>query len=236
MLKKLPTSLIAAFLLIFTNVKTVQAGSLEDFHTWGTLTATGSLSPVHADLSKFRYWLEGQGRFGDDSSRFSQGILRAGLGYAVTDTTSLWLGYGWIPSEQPIAAVPFEENRIWQQLLWNKQYELGTFSSRSRFEQRFMGIGNDVGWRFRQLLKASVPLRIIDHTSFVISDEYFVDINKTDWKADNGFDQNRLFVGIGYAFDAHAKTEIGYMNQYINKLKGPHALNHILSVNFYLNY
>ena len=72
--------------------------------------------------------------------------------------------------------------------------------------------------------------------SFVVSDEYFANINKTNYGADDGFDQNRAFAGIGYNFDKNIKTEIGYMNQYIRKAKAADRMDDILSVNLYLNY
>ncbi|MGZ8188354.1 MAG: DUF2490 domain-containing protein [Methylosarcina sp.] len=214
----------------------VFAKTAEDFQTWGNITAMGSLGIVSPELKNYKYWLEGQGRFGEDTSRFSQGMLRTGLGYALNDHTSPWLGYAFIPTEEPFATSPFDEHRIWQQLLWNKSFSFGTITSRSRFEQRFVQTGEDVGWRFRQLLKLSTPLPFAPDFSLVATDEYFVNLNRTDWNADDGFDQNRLFTGIGYNFDKHIKTEIGYMNQYIRKAPGPDRISHILSVNLYLTY
>ena len=206
----------------------------EDFQTWGNLTATGSLGIVNPELKNLKYWVEGQGRFGNDTSQFSQGMVRAGLGYTVMDKVSVWLGYAFIPTEEPFAKKPFDEHRSWQQVLWNDKFADITLTSRSRLEERFMETGSDVGWRFRQMFKASVPMAY--DFSFVLSDEYFANINKTNYGADEGFDQNRAFAGIGYNFDKKIKTEIGYMNQYIRKPNSADRMSDILSVNLYLNY
>ncbi|MGR9086182.1 MAG: DUF2490 domain-containing protein [Gammaproteobacteria bacterium] len=214
----------------------VAAKTAEDFQTWGNITLTGRLGAVSPELKNFRYWLEGQGRFGDDTSRFSQGMLRSGLGYALNDAASIWLGYAFIPTEEPFSTPPVDEHRIWQQLLWSKAFSSGTITSRSRFEQRFVQRGDDVGWRFRQLFKLSSPLPFAPDFSLVLTDEYFVNLNRTDWNADDGFDQNRLFTGMGYNFNTNIRTEIGYMNQYIRKSEAPDRISHILSVNLYLNY
>ena len=231
---KIPfTTLIMLGLILAGPVK---GQTTEDFQTWGSVTAIGSLSVLNPDLQKFKYWLEGHGRFGNDTSRFSQGILRTGLGYAVNENTSVWLGYAWVPTDEPFAKKAFDENRIWQQLLWSHKYSLATVTSRSRFEQRFIPAGSQVGWRFRQLLKISVPLSFAPSFSLVASDEYFANLNKTNWGADDGFDQNRAFAGVGFNFDKHTKTEVGYMNQYIRKAVGPDRMDHILSVNLLLNY
>jgi hypothetical protein len=211
-----------------------QAKTVEDFQTWGNVTATGSLGVISPNLQKMKYWLEGQGRFGNDTSQFSQGMLRAGLGYAVAEKVSVWLGYAFIPTDEPFAKKAFDEHRIWQQVLWSDKFAGVTLTSRSRFEQRFMQTGSDVGWRFRQLFKASVPVAY--DFSLVASDEYFANINKTNFGADDGFDQNRAFVGVGYNFNQNIKTEVGYMNQYIRKANAPDRQDHILSVNLYLNY
>lgn len=213
-----------------------KALTTEDFQTWGTITAIGSLGVLKPDLKNFKYWVEGQGRFGNDTSVFSQGILRTGLGVALNESTSAWLGYAWVPTDKPFTRNAFDENRIWQQLLWSQKYFLATVTSRSRLEQRFIPTGSDVGWRFRQLLKVSAPLTFAPSFSLVASDEYFVNINKTNWGADDGFDQNRAFAGIGFNFDKNTKTEVGYMNQYIRKAVGPDLMDHILSVNLLLNY
>lgn len=231
---KIPPPLLLLLGLVTSN--NLLAGPKEDFQTWGTATAVGSLDVIHPDLSRYRYWLEGQGRFGNDTSQVSQGMLRTGLGYALGETVTMWLGYAFIPTDEPFVTVPFDEHRIWQQLLWNTQFSFGSFSSRSRLEQRFMQTGDDVGWRYRQLVKISVPFSFAPSFSFVASDEVFVDLNKTDWKAANGFDQNRAFAGIGYNFNKNIKTEIGYMNQYIRKKNAQDFVSHILSVNLYLNY
>lgn len=206
----------------------------EDFQTWAAITATGSLGVVSPELQSFRYWLEGQGRFGGDSSFLSQGMLRPGLGYAINEHASLWLGYAFIPTMKPFASPAFNENRIWQQFLWTDKTFLGSFTSRSRFEQRFTN-QPDVAYRFRQMFKLSYPLDFAPKFSLVGSDELFVNVNSTGTIA-AGFDQNRVFAGIGYSVDEHIKTEVGYMNQYVRRENKADLMDHILSVNLLLNY
>lgn len=214
----------------------VKGKTTEDLQTWGSIIATGSLDALNSDLKSFKYWLEGQGRFGNDTSLFSQGLLRTGLGFAVNENTSAWLGYAWVPTDEPFTKIAFDENRIWQQLLWGKKVSFAAVTSRSRLEQRVIPTGSEIGWRFRQQLKVSVPLSFAPSFSLVASDEYFVNLNKTNWGADDGFDQNRAFGGIGFNFDKNIRTEVGYMNQYIRKAVVPDQMNHILSANFLLTY
>lgn len=208
----------------------------EDLQAWGNVTAITALERYSPDLTNVKLWLEGQGRFGDDVSQFSQGILRIGLGYSVFDNLSFWLGYGWIPNEPVGPSEAFDEHRIWQQMLWTEKISDGNFMSRSRLEQRFDERGDDVGWRFRQFFKYYRPTSLSPKLSWVLWDEVFVDINKPDWKADNGFDQNRIFAGLGYQLDNNIRTEFGYINQYIRKPSARDSMNHILSFNLFLRY
>ena len=83
-------------------------------------------------------------------------MVRPGLGYALNENVSLWLGYAYIPTMAPFTNDDFSENRIWQQFLWSDKTSLGTYSLRTRFEERFVG-QPDVAYRFRQLAKLSYP-------------------------------------------------------------------------------
>jgi len=222
--------------ILLTVPAAASAGSLEDFQTWGNITAIGGFGFIDPKLKSVRYWLEGQGRFGEDASRLSQSMVRPAFGYALNDKASVWLGYAWIFTDRPFTGRRFDENRIWQQFLWTQPTPFGSFTSRSRIEQRFAETGDDAGWRFRQFVKLSVPLAFAPDFSLVGWEEVFVRINKTDWSGDDGFDQNRLFVGLGYNFSKEIKTEIGYMNQYIRRAEAPDRISHVLSISLLLNY
>jgi hypothetical protein len=235
-LTTIKTKLFVIMVIGLLVVNSSYAKTAEDFQTWGNITATGSLGVLKPELRNFKYWLEGQGRFGLNTSAFSQGMLRTGLGYQVNDQTSVWMGYAWVPTDEPFTNTAFDEHRIWEQVLWSDKFSFGTFTSRSRLEQRFIPTGSQVGWRFRQMFKVSIPMPFAPSFSFVASDEYFANFNKTNYGADDGFDQNRAFAGIGYNFNKNIKTEVGYMNQYIRKANNPDRMDNILSVNLFLNY
>ena len=206
----------------------------EDFQTWTNITANGSFGLLDPRLSKFRFWLEGQGRFGNDSTTLSQGILRPGLGYSLTDRASVWLGYAFIPTMEPFTRNDLNENRIWQQLLWTPQTPFGPITSRTRFEQRFTR-APDVSYRFRQMVRYAYPLDFAPGFMLVGWDEIFLNLNSTGTFT-AGFDQNRVFVGVGYNIDEHVRTELGYMNQYIYRDTTEDFMTHALSANLFLNY
>ncbi|NIO04570.1 MAG: DUF2490 domain-containing protein [Proteobacteria bacterium] len=69
-------------------------------------------------------------------------------------------------------------------------------------------------------------------------DEVFLNLNSTDWGADSGFDQNRVFAGFGWHFgpSRHIRAAIGYLNQFVHKTSADDEINHILSINLLLNF
>lgn len=227
---------LSSMMLLAPATASAFADDLSDFQTWGNVTATGSLGALHPDLGKIKYWIEGQGRFGDNTSRFSQGLIRPGIGYQLTETTSIWAGYAWAPTSQPFARKDFDEHRVWQQVLWRDRFSFGTVTSRTRMEERMApALGNDVGLRFRQLFKLSVPLSFAPGFSLIAQDEVFVALNSNDWVARRGIDNNRAFFGVGYSFNKNVSTELGYMNHYIVR-RGANLMDHILAVNLFLNF
>jgi hypothetical protein len=206
----------------------------QDFQTWTNITANASFGLIDPGLTKFRFWLEGQGRFGNDSTTLSQGILRPGLGYSLADNLSLWLGYAVIPTMEPFTQNDFNENRIWQQVLWTPTTPFGPITSRTRFEQRFTR-APDVAYRARQMLRLAYPLDFAPGFMLVGWEEVFLNVNSTGTFT-AGFDQNRVFVGVGYNIDDHMRTEIGYMNQYIYRDTTADFMSHVLSLNLFLNH
>jgi len=62
----------------------------------------------------------------------------------------------------------------------------------------------------------------------VFYDEYFINLNHTDYGARKGFDQNRAFLGGNWALNPDTKLEIGYLNQYVNT-KQADLMNHVFS-------
>ena len=237
---RISTALVLSGLILSGPVAAQQfANDLTDFQVWGNITATGNwgfVNPDNPTLKKWKWWAEGQGRFGDNASHFSQALLRPGLGYQVNNTTSIWAGYAWAPTTSPFTKIPVDEQRVWQQVLWRDKFSFGTVQVRSRLEERMIPqLGQDVGLRYRQLLKLSVPLSFAPGFSYIVQDEVFVALNTNDWVPRRGLDNNRFFTGIGYAITKEITGEIGYMNHYIVR-RGANLMDHILSINLLANF
>jgi hypothetical protein len=226
-------------IMSFSANHTSAAGISEDFQTWGNITAVGSFDSLKPAWKDYKYWLEGQGRFGNNTSRFSQSVMRLGLGYAINSKTSVWTGFAWAPTSKPFTSTPFNEYRMWQQLLWSDTFSFATTTLRTRLEERFFDISqsDDVAFRFRQLAKLTLPIPFAPPSfRLALTNEVFVHLNNTDQGFKRGLDQNRAFAGIAYRFNPETVVEIGYMNHYIKRYKKTDLMQHILSANLYFNF
>ena len=227
-----------AFALALLSSGVVAAQSVHDFGTWFSINTAGKLNHRCCEDSKMRWWFDGHLRYLDDSGGFNQSIIRPGIGYALNENATLWLGYAWINSLPPNGNPVFDENRVWQQLLWSKKYQATTAFSRSRLEQRFVETGSDTGWRFRQFFKLDQPFVWQEKLSFVTWDEMFFDLNSTDFGQNGSFSQNRAFVGLGWKFDGphKPKIEVGYLNQFIRRRSRGDRFHHIVSFNWFRTF
>lgn len=232
-------ALLAACLLPAATVSPAHAQ--EDFRIWENITGIVNLGSVDKRLDKWRWWVEGQGRFRDSGRAADQGLARTGLGYQLTEKASIWLGFAYVGT-YPQGRKNFDEYRIWQQLLLTDKTSFGDLTSRTRLEQRFIEDINPVEWRFREFVRFSRPIYEGSPISLVLWDEVFVRLNSTNAQNRFGFDQNRGFAGLGYTFSKQVRVEVGYMNQFIltrtvsrREQRFDQRMNHILSISMFLN-
>ncbi len=211
---------------------TLQAQTVHDTGQWLALFARGDIGSAESG-PPLKWWFDGHARFFDDTGGFGQSIVRPGIGYALSDSVVLWAGYGWIRTS-PVANQDFDEHRVWQQITWSENLDPVSLGFRTRLEQRFLDTGSDTGWRLRQLVSMRRPLGCSPFT-LVAWDELFIHLNDTDWGANAGFNQNRLFLGFGLKRDPASpyRVEVGYLNQFVNRRSRDDLNNHILSINFY---
>lgn len=228
---RLELRLLAMTCLILAASSTARCQSVADGGQWTALFSQGDFA---ACSSPWKWWFDGHLRFLEDADGFNQSIVRPGIGWSLGEDLVVWGGYGWIHTS-PLTGNDFDEHRTWQQLTWSRGDEVRTFALRPRLEQRFLETGDDVGWRFRQLVRMQHHIPNLPRLSFVTWDEIFFHLRDTDWGAASGFDQNRVFVGFGWQHqpDSRLRTEIGYLNQTIDSPSGADRVNHILSINFF---
>ena len=236
-------AIVACSLMPFAS-STAWAELQTDTGVWGAAMARGNFAYLNPELSKrWLWWMEGQVRYRECcNSEFAlnQSLIRPGLGYALTDQSTVWVGYARVGNFLP-DHTDIQENRIWEQYMWSGKTPLGAFTSRSRLEQRFQENGGDAGGRFRQFFRFSWPIPFPPAIDFVVWDEAFVNLYQTDWgpklQSHQGLDQNRGFVGFGYRISPEIRTEIGYINQYIQTHTiANDRMNNIISMTLFFDF
>jgi hypothetical protein len=195
------------------------AETIEDGRYWFNVNVTGP-TPVE----NLRWYAE------------FQTILRPALSYALSEQASVWLGYAYVVTH-PAGKPAFDEHRYWQQFLYNfSPIQTLSIQSRTRIEQRQIEDSSDTGHKLRQMFRLTLPSNINPKLQWVFYDEYFVNLNDTDYGAVRGFDQNRAFVGLNWEVSAQAKLEVGYLNQFVNRPNNIDLENHILSTTLMLKF
>ena len=194
----------------------------EDSRLWQAFIAEGNIT------KDVRWYAEVQARWKDDVKNFDQGFLRPALNFALSEKASLWLGYAY--ADTKVANGHTHEDRWWQQFQYVSKYNDITWLTRSRLEQRHLDSGDSASYRFRQQIRASLPINGRNDLSYLVWDEVFWNVNDSQWAGSEGFNQNRLFTGLMWKYTESSRLEIGYLNQFINGTNGrTDQMNHVLS-------
>jgi len=164
---------------------------------------------------------EVQLRLFEPINNFNQLLPRIGINYHITPSAWATLGYAWIPTESYEKGANLKsstENRIWEQFLLRNKVGRFAFEHRYRLEQRWISSeGTDTYLdRIRYRLMISVPLsnkEMLPGTWFAaVYDELFMNIT------DNPFDQNRLYLALGYKLSDALSFQSGYLYHRLGSL------------------
>ncbi len=187
-----------------------------------------------------------QGNIGNDVNlmRYNQQLtLRSWLHYypipkiRISFFAGLWYNY-YIPQLNR----QFPEYRTALQGTYYKVMPKSTLAYRFRVENRNIqdaeGKFENV-FRFRTQLKYVKPLNATEikkGTHYLVGfDEVFINAGSTV-TGHHLFDQNRIFIGYGYAFSDYLTFETGYFNQFqIAAHSDNFYVNHIWQISFYVN-
>jgi hypothetical protein len=184
--------------------------------------------------NKWGLWGDFQLRTREDVvGDLSTGIARVGLTYFIDDNVRLTLGYGFInnfPANDNIT-VSQPEHRPWQQVQWFTKNKRTRFTQYIRLEERYrkrylsnteLADSYSFNFRVRYNILYQVPLHpdglVPKKLSALFNDEIHINFGKQI--VNNYFDQNRLFLGLNYAFDANNNLQFGYLNTFIQTAAG----------------
>ncbi len=230
--------IIAGASLVTVKAQSQFSGWLASFNTF----KTGKKTSIHADV---------QWRSSDDFQHTQTLLLRSGLNIHLTKKLTVTGGYAFIHNRRVLGAVSgySPEHRSWEQLLYNHKTKNIFISHRLRLEQRFISKsivtnnelkneGSAYANRLRYFLRNIFPFQaqpIFSKGLFAaVQNEVFVNIGNTSNVNGKFFDQNRLYLAMGYRLSSSLDFEAGYLNQYISGRNGAFTNNHVLQVAGYV--
>jgi len=197
---------VFCLLFIICSIPTVWAQE-EDFGKWLVYFGNQKINNKWLLQSDVQY------RLNQTPEQKSQLLLRAGLGYNLTEANNnILLGIAYIESnllEGDVTMPSTNEKRIYQQYLYKQKRNNLFITHRVRMEERFLA--DDFGLRSRYFLSLQKPLngKLLNRRSIYAScfNELFLDIKNQK------FDRNRLYAGIGFGVSNDIRLETGYLIQ-----------------------
>lgn len=200
-----------------------------DLQQWTLLVAQG---PIKDDLL---VQAEIQPRLTNDASRLGQFQISPAIGYRLSKKAAVYVGYMFVHTD-PVDRPAFDENRIYQHIVFPLA-KVGdvTVTARTRMEARTVVGAEDLAWRFRQQVRAQMPLKDDKGPLLVVWSEAFVNLNDADWGPREGMDRWRNFVGVSVPVAKGVMLEPGYLNQAVFR-RGEDRFDHIASITMFYRF
>ena len=237
--------LLLALSLFFAGSSFFPAGAQSQFSGWLASFATiksGKKTSIHADV---------QWRSSDQVKHMQTLLIRSGLNFHLNKQWTISAGYAFTYNRREVNDISgyAPEHRIWEQLQFGHRFNTFSLSHRLRLEQRFIGQSvvqdNELKTdsyayinRIRYFIKTTRPFR--RQANFtrgmfaLLQEEIFLNFGNTDNANGKTFDQNRLFLALGYRLKGSLDLEAGYMNQYSSGRGDSFTNNHIAQVAVYI--
>lgn len=234
------------FFLLFVLSATTSLFSQVENKAWLASFNTFKLK----NSKKLSIHFDAQWRSTDQVKGMQTLLLRAGLNHKTTDHLTLTGGYAFISNRRTVSTVTgfTPEHRIWQQAIVSHKLKKISIAHRFRTEQRFIGqsrvSGNELvtegsrfAGRFRYFIRNVLPVSAkenFDKGLFAaLQNELFLNVINQDAANGKTFDQNRLYLALGYKFNSSFSIDGGYLNHYVNGRNNSFGNNHIAQLAFY---
>ncbi len=151
------------------------------------------------------------------------------LGWQIAKGVELGVGYRRVGYHS--ANIAPDEDRLRQQIVFNR----GRLAGRFRIDERFSTAGSGIGVRIRPLLRYNLPLGR-PRLALFASHESFLLPNSTRWGQRSGYERVRNILGVAVPIGKTLNADIGYLNQYRFGRNGARPqMDHALSVQLTVN-
>lgn len=193
----------------------------------------------------WRLHFDGQVRSADDWDYARTVLLRPGVTYVFNAKNNVTLGYAYVATYNQLtdgSKTLLNENRIWEQYINTAKIGRVSLINRVRLEQRFIErtTENVFSQRFRYFARTIIPFAK-PKSSFnkgffgAAQNEVLLNVQNKDKINNNFFDQNRVYLAIGYRFGPKIDIDAGYMNQYIKGMT-KNTSNNIIQMAVYTRF
>ena len=194
--------IVLLLLLLGSFTSIAQNNPQDELGAWYMYGGTHKLSSKWyvKSLAHFRFF-----NIGDD---LQQVLLRAGVNYKTSNSTSILLGYAYLNTDTTFGldGGEFNEHRIYEDFYFGHKVSKLTFAHRFRLEHRFFET-NTQHW-IRYQLALSYPLS--KNWSTYLYDEVFLNFEGDTYA------QNWLGAGFKYKLSKALKLQLGYQQISVN--------------------
>lgn len=184
---------------------------------------------IHPFSKSLSVSIQTEARLQDNISEMSELVYKPALNYHLNETWAFSAGYKYIDKFHDA-----NEQDVWQECHFNKKIDDLLSGFQVRLEERFIDDLSGVVPRLRLLQHVSHP---IGESSFYLTGFGAVRFNLDDKGQGpvSGFEQSRIYTGLGKYIGAHTIFEAGYIFRYEETRdradKNDHALNFQLVFN-----
>ncbi|NJY61360.1 DUF2490 domain-containing protein [Salinimicrobium sp. CDJ15-81-2] len=138
-------------------------------------------------------------------------LLRSGVNYHFSSKASAAVGYDYFYSEGISGEMTNLQHRVWEELSLKSNFSAWNIGHRFRFESTWTRQEPEysLAYRLRYRLKLEHPL----YKKWYVTgfNEIFINLKEPV------FNQNRLHLGVGYAFHPDLKFELGYFKNHFRQ-------------------
>lgn len=231
-------------IICFGSINTV-AAQQKQFTAWTAVFNTIKLGKKTGMMNDVQF------RSSDELHHMQTLLIRPGFSYAITKKFTGTVGYAYISNRREVSGVAghLPEHRIWEQLIYNHTVSRVAVAHRLRLEQRFLSKtvvrNNELDYdgyanahRIRYFIRNVIPLKSgVPFTEGVfgaVQNEVFLNLGNKNAVNGKTFDQNRLYLAMGYRFSKKFDVEAGYMYQYVEGRNDATTNNNIVQLAGYL--
>lgn len=182
------------------------------------------------DTKGYRYFGELQQRYGENWEVPTIFLARGAIGKQLTEQFSFWLGYAWTPGQFPGWR---SEDRFFIQGQWESKAAAWNIIQRTRLEARNIDDTFGTTYRLRHFVRGTTALGSDQRHYFAGQFELFYNLDRTGGIAPRaGYDQTRIFLGIGKNLTKNYRVEIGYQPVWVHIPTNRRLDTLLISANF----